>query len=482
MVLEITAARLLAPYVGVSLYTWTSIIGVILGGLSLGSWLGGRWADRGGSASSAAVVLSIAGLACLAVLSLMTWLAPPLQALELGALSASLIFVAGLFFLPAVLLGIITPLLTTLALRLDSRTGHVVGRMHALAALGSILGTFVAGYGLIQWFGTRTVILGTGFILLVLALPFWGRRNVYAAPIAALLAVAVLWMTQVRQGFAEPCDQESRYFCIRVIEHGAVTGSIRALVLDHLLHGINDHENPTLLHAPYVHLMDELIDLHLGTKLDQARLFYAGGGAYSLPRAIQARAPSAVQVIAELDQEVTAMAQQALFLSPAGLQIQHRDARRALQAWQGEAFDVVVGDVFHDIAVPYHLVTLEYARLVKSRLQPGGLYLLNLVDAWPDPRLIAALVKTLREVFGQVEVWLDYVPLEPTRATYVLVAADDFIGPAELRSRRGLRRSWQRITDRLPIHSARPDIPLLTDDYVPVERLVARLLTTAQGQ
>ena len=47
LVLEITAGRLIAPYVGVSIYSWTSIIGVVLAGLSLGNWLGGAWADCG---------------------------------------------------------------------------------------------------------------------------------------------------------------------------------------------------------------------------------------------------------------------------------------------------------------------------------------------------------------------------------------------------------------------------------------------------
>jgi hypothetical protein len=77
-----------------------------------------------------------------------------------------------LFFVPAALIGVVTPLLTTLALRLDPRAGHVVGRMHALAAIGSIAGTFAAGYWLVQTLGTRRHRARHRPALLALALPF----------------------------------------------------------------------------------------------------------------------------------------------------------------------------------------------------------------------------------------------------------------------------------------------------------------------
>ena len=146
LVLEITAGRLIAPYVGITIYSWTSIIGVILAGLSLGNWLGGCWADRGADERSTGIALALAAMFSLLSLLLLTIIAPLLQASSLDLISASFIYVLCLFFIPALLLGIPTPLLTTLALQLDDRTGHVVGRMHALSALGSICGTFLTGF------------------------------------------------------------------------------------------------------------------------------------------------------------------------------------------------------------------------------------------------------------------------------------------------------------------------------------------------
>ncbi len=172
LVLEIVAGRLIAPYVGVSIYSWTSIIGVILAGLSLGNWIGGRWVDSGGNETSVGIVLLLAAVFSIASLLSLTIVAPLLQKSDFNLISSSFIYVLSMFFVPAALLGIVTPLLTTLALRLDTRAGHIVGRMHALAALGSILGTFITGYWLVQYFGTRKIVTGSAIYLLLLAIPF----------------------------------------------------------------------------------------------------------------------------------------------------------------------------------------------------------------------------------------------------------------------------------------------------------------------
>ena len=116
LVIEITAGRLIAPYVGVSIYSWTSIIGVILAGLSLGNWLGGHWADRGGNEKSAGIVLALAGVFCLFSLLALSLVAPLLQKSRLDLVSASFLYVLSMFFVPSVLIGIVTPLLTTLCL------------------------------------------------------------------------------------------------------------------------------------------------------------------------------------------------------------------------------------------------------------------------------------------------------------------------------------------------------------------------------
>ena len=187
-------------------------------------------------------------------------------------------------------------------------------------------------------------------------------------------------------------------------------------------------------------------------------------------------------VVAELDPAVTGIAKARLFLDTDTIEVLHTDARIALAAAAPASYDFVVGDVFHDVALPYHLTTQEYAALVHSRLSADGLYVLNVVDAFPDPRLVKSIVKTLATQFRYVDVWLDRIPDAEDRVTYVISAGDGFSPPVELESTHGLVRKWLRVTEPL-LNTGTPvdDLPVLTDDYVPVERLVSRLLLRATG-
>lgn len=482
MIVEIVAARLLAPYVGVSLYTWTTLIGVILAGLSLGNWLGGFWVDRGADAREAGITLFLSGIFCLISLLILTWLAPLLQAYRANLILSSMVYVSALFFIPALLLGIVTPLLTALALNLDKRTGHVLGRMHALAALGSIVGTFVAGFWLIQFFGTRSVIIGTAVGLILLSLPWLmaSKKTMLGMSVVAVLGLSV---TAIQGGLETPCDAESNYLCIRVVDEStpASLGPVRSMVLDHLSHGTNVRDDTELLLAPYVQAMDELVYQQFQGNRNLT-YFFAGGGAYTQPRALRSAAPQAEIHVAELDPLVTQVAEQHLFFDSEGVVIHHRDARPVLQEYPESYFDVVVGDVFHDIAIPYHLVTLEFLQLVKNRMKPDGLYLMNVVDTFPDPRMVKSLLKTLQSLFSDVRVWVDHFPDRPERMTYVISAGDQHDVPEILVAQTGMRRRWMSINEPLlQSGTGLAELPILTDGFAPVDRLLSSLLLSDLG-
>ena len=148
MVLELVAGRIIAPHVGVSLYTWTSVIGVVLAGLSLGNYLGGWLADRWASRRLLGGIFLLGGLFSLGILAVdtLSTAAPAEWSIILKILALT----AALFFLPCLILGTISPVVAKLAVKDLAETGRTVGTIYAAGTLGSIVGTFATGFFLIS--------------------------------------------------------------------------------------------------------------------------------------------------------------------------------------------------------------------------------------------------------------------------------------------------------------------------------------------
>ena len=129
MIYEIVGSRLLAPYIGASTYVWTSLIGVILAALSLGYWLGGKWADRKPEIKILALVIFLAGgLVSLTILLhdlILSVIAQFYVGLEIKSVIAALI----LFAPASVFLGFVTPYAVKLKMNSLADSGKTVGRL-----------------------------------------------------------------------------------------------------------------------------------------------------------------------------------------------------------------------------------------------------------------------------------------------------------------------------------------------------------------
>lgn len=169
MVLELTASRLLAHLIGQSLYTWTGVIGVVLAGITIGNYVGGYLSDRYDHLKLLAALFFAAAVTTAASLQINGWMANVRRPESWGWPLWVLVVVAVIFLLPAVVLGAISPVVASLALSRSRRVGFTVGNVYAWAALGSIVGTFLAGFVLIDHVGTRQIILWTAVALLVMA-------------------------------------------------------------------------------------------------------------------------------------------------------------------------------------------------------------------------------------------------------------------------------------------------------------------------
>lgn len=485
LVIEIVAGRMIAPYVGMSLYTWTAIISVVLAGLSAGHWLGGLLSETGRDKALGRTALLLAGAAVTAAapLPLVRVVSPWILSMEVTPVAAIVAISVSLFFLPSFFLGTISPILTRLALadRL-SRPGPVIGGMFAAGALGSIIGTLAAGYLFISWVGTSGTLLAVAGLFTAMALIalLFARAGVAQTVLlispAAFAAAGLLLWTNSMGAFAGPCLEESDYYCIRVEDTARQTGRpSRVMVLDHLAHGINDRDDPTRFHSPYLELLDLLVRARFAPEQDFTA-FFIGGGANSLPRAWQESFRQARLHISEIDPAVTRVAREALWFEPsAQTRMDHRDSRLVLSGLPEEArYQVIFGDAFHDISVPQHLTTLEFAQLVRRRLETGGFYALTVVDAVQRPLFLYSVALTLAQVFPQIEVWaeIDQV-LTGGRITYLVIAADQGSGFEEIRATRPEGPRWRRWPPAdLARRIAAADVPLLTDDFAPVDRLI----------
>src|SRR3954452_16019173 len=165
LVIELIAGRIMAPYIGVSLYTWTSIIGVVLAGMSGGNFFGGVVAGRYASRRTLGLIFMAGGVASLGILVVTHAVAG--HTFGLTFLPRIVLYVGAIFFLPSFVLGMVSPVVIKLALANLERSGHTVGTIYACSTIGSIVGTFLTGFYLISWLGTRTIVWLVAVILLV---------------------------------------------------------------------------------------------------------------------------------------------------------------------------------------------------------------------------------------------------------------------------------------------------------------------------
>lgn len=489
LILEIVAARLIAPYVGMSIYTWTAIIATVLAGMSAGHWIGGRFADRPDRTGLALIslMLALATVNVLMIPLLLRWAAPVLLNWD-----AEIVFVVGglsavLFFVPSLLIAGVTPILTRIAIDAEpGRRGVVIGRMFALGAGGAILGTLAAGFVFISWIGSQGTLLAVAAALALMSAGFaaWAHRLKFSqAALVVLVAGGVLAALRADDLLASACDTESRYYCIRIVDFSAEAGrASRLMVLDHMGHGINDRDDPTRLHSSYVELTDHMMRLRFPGRTDLAS-YFIGGGAYTLPRAWAVTYPDGRHVVAEVDPMVTQLARDRMWFDPVPpVHVRHADARVYLRKIADGSLDVVIGDAFHDISVPQHLVTLEFGREVKAKLKPDGAYVMTVIDGASAPKFLLAMLKTLHEVFPTVEIWVDAQQMSAGgRLTYLLSASEIPVPVPVLVSKQGDGRRWQRVNPGAISGTLTPDdVPVLTDDLAPVDRLIGAVADRAR--
>ena len=393
LVLEILAVRLLAPYVGLTLETYTTVIGVVLGGIALGSWLGGKLADQHDPRSMLGPLLVVGGLLAAATVPLVRALGEATQ----GTAAEGIIVLGLLAFLPpAAVLSAVTPVVVKLTLRDLDETGDVVGRLSAIGTAGALTGTFLTGFVLVSALPNAPIIIGIGVALALAGCVLGRSRRLLIGTLAG-----GLFLAGAATAIGRSCEVESAYFCARVVVD-PVDRSGRILLLDDLRHAYVDLDDPRRLELRYVRIIGDALDVRRPGPPAPVRALHLGGGGFTLPRYLEATRPGSRSTVLEVDDEVVELAREKLDLRTSdALEVKTGDARVLLRDEPSGAFDVVVGDAFGSLAVPWHLATREFLEDVRRVLKPDGLVALNLIDRAPL-RFAKAEVATLLRVFRHV--------------------------------------------------------------------------------
>ena len=515
---ELAASRVLAPFFGNSLFVWGAIIGVILGGLSVGYWLGGVVGDLRPRPSSLLAALALGALTVLTIPVVDDPVIEQVLAWDPGPRLDPLLCALLLFGPMSIVLSAVGPIALRLRTQTLGRVGRTAGQTFAVSTAGSIAGTFATAFWLVPELGTdqlfplgAAVLCGT-VALLAVALRAWVPLALAAAALAGTGAYAA-WLGEERTGPLSatasknwsPLYRERGYGYLDARDPGAdaVDPKLRVVFSEdtryHRLSVVDDADTRYLrfdnslqsamwLRAPFRTRYRYTDFFHLGMAYNPSarRVLYVGLGAGSSEKRLWRDFPAAQIQVVELDPVVVDVARR-YFSLPADsrLQVDVGDGRRFL-AENTDRWDVIVIDAFFADAIPAHLVTREFLELARGRLAPGGVVVTNVIGALDGPgsKLFRSVYKTYRTAFPSVLVHPAILPGDRGDSAYrnlILVATEKAVPqPRALASRWDeLRRAHPTAPDlRSPILDRRDaeiptaDVPVLTDDYAPTDALL----------
>jgi spermidine synthase len=489
LVLEIAAGRLLAPYVGVSLQTYTGIIGVILAGIALGAWAGGRASDEHPPERLLGPTFIAGGVAAAAAVPVVT----AVGALGLGTSLAAIVILSALgFFIPAAILSAVAPMIVRASITDVETSGSLVGRLSAIGTVGAITGTFLTGFLLLGLFPTRVLILAAAglMVLLGVALTLSLRPARPARPAGgtgrdspagtSLLGLGAFLLTGAT-GLALPnvCERESRYYCISVVGDPVRPDGV-TLVLDGLRHAYVDRSDPRHLEFRYIRWFADATAPTIEASGGNVDVLHLGGGGFSFPRYLADTHERSRHTVLELDPEVLDVARAELAFAPhPRIHVRVGDARLSIRDLPTDRYDVAVGDAFGGLSVPWHLTTREMLREVDRTLRPDGMYVMNVIDSAPFG-FARAETATLRTLFPHVAVIGAPGTFEDSGGgNIILVGSHQPVDPADLLRRIEARGAGDATLTRVVVDAAAlaawiGDAPLLTEDYAPVDQLLTR--------
>jgi len=494
MGLEMAGSRVLAIHFGSSIYVWGSIIGIFLAALAGGYYAGGLAADR----KPSFVLLNLIALAAGCWLVLLpfydNFIARGIRSTHLGARTEPLLTTIMLFGGPSILMGMVSPFSVRLSASGLERIGNVAGRLYALSTVGSIAGTMITAFWLVPLVGTHAILRTLGLCLAAMALiGLTDSRALLAvtAPVVPLVFALSVWSPSpfVRLEAAQKSlfEADSAYHHVLVVDDDHT--DTRLLRFNNFIESVVNRQPP---HDSGNYTNS--FQLARIFQRDLERVMVIGGGGAIGPRQFVDQDPQTVVDLVEIDPLVVDISRRYFFLPDDGRLKVHVDDGRNFVRATTDRYDLIILDAFTvGGQVPFHLTTQEFMREIRSLLKPEGVFLINVNSAveGPNSRILRAEYKTALTIFDEVLIFprpFDGERGKPklalSRARNVMLVGlvgrhewtlESIAAAANLLVQQGKAYTPTFLDDAMQLYTGRvrtDDVPLLTDDYAPVDTMV----------
>lgn len=401
MTLELVSARIMAPIVGSSIFTWTSVIGITLLGLSLGSYLGGIIIDKYKNnrfLASAFILSSI----FIFIIPLLEKTARSFIFINLDILWIVIIISLFLFLLPSLSIGLLQPMILKMYADNFLEIGKRYGILSAIWSLGSILGVFTTGFYFIKTIGssfTLYIIASILFVLGIFFLVIEKKKKIFLTIlflIFVLLSINLIDEKQLPPNIV--FEKETGYYMAKVVDSNApeIIRPARILFLDFDSHSIEYEKKyePSFLYTSLYPIFQKI-------NPEIKKIHVIGGGAYTLPKKLSAFYKNSEVSVTEIDEEVTDIAKKYFNLNDKQIKTFSEDARIHFIK-DNQKYDLIFGDAYNSfISVPWYLMTLEFTDLIKNRLSNNGIYALNFISSLggEGSEFFQSMLKTFSDTF-----------------------------------------------------------------------------------
>ena len=370
---ELAAARVLAPSIGSSTYVWTGVIGVIIAALSAGFLTGGKLADARNKVSDVVWLLLLAALFSVVTLTsylgLLDWVVANLVDSRLQAvMSALLLFAPTSFFI-----GTTSPYLAKLNVTSLKSTGQTIASLDTFNAVGGIIGTFVTGFILFGFIGSREAIIVVTVLLIASSWLLVPKLQTAKRAGVSLVLLLIAFVPQSHEAGAVNIDTASAHYKV-------INGYYKLQPVTGLITGPGGTQS-----AVYRDGSDKLVfwdpnQMAELTKLKKpTSVLMLGGGAFTLPQYLSEQLPNAQIDVVEIDPELLEVSKDYFhYENPSNVTEIFTDARTYVNQSK-KRYDVILVDVYGDASIPFSLMTKEYGKAVAGLLKPDGMLIANVI-------------------------------------------------------------------------------------------------------